>query len=78
MLAIIEKKWDVKYIQILHAPTKGATELIGEGLQFTQYKTFCTLKIDVFKIPDNKNIGILFTKYELRFLDQANSSSAGV
>ena len=26
------KKWDVKYIQILPAPTEGATENIGEGL----------------------------------------------
>ena len=29
---IIENKWDVKYIQILPAPTEGATENIGEGL----------------------------------------------
>ena len=34
-----------------------------------------TLKLDVFKIPDNKNIEKLFSKYELLFLDQANSSS---
>ena len=34
-----------------------------------------TLKIDVREIPDNKNIGKLFSKYELLFLDQANSSS---
>ena len=33
------------------------------------------LKIDVFKISDNKGIGKLFSKYELLFLDQANSSS---
>ena len=26
-------------------------------------------------MPDNKNIGKLFSKYELLFLDQANSSS---
>ena len=32
-------------------------------------------KIDVFEIPDNKDIGKLFPKYELPFLDQANSSS---
>ena len=32
------------------------------------------LKIDVFEIPDNENIGKLFSKYELPFLDQANSS----
>ena len=29
----------------------------------------------MFKIPDNKNIGKLFSKYELLFLDQANFSS---
>ena len=43
--------------------------------KFTQCKTSRTLKIDVFKIPDNKNIGKLFSKYELLFLNQANSSS---
>ena len=31
--------------------------------------------IDVFKILDNKNIGKLFSKYELLFLDKANSKS---
>ena len=29
---MIEKKWYVKYIQILPAPTECATESIGEGL----------------------------------------------
>ena len=33
------------------------------------------MKIDVFKISGNKNIGNLFLKYELLFFDQANSSS---
>ena len=32
-------------------------------------KTSSTLKIDVFKIPDNENIGTLFSKYKLLFLD---------
>ena len=66
----------MKYIQIL----PGAT---GEGLhhnvfitqKYNHYKTSPTLKLDVFKIPDNKNIGKLFLTYELLFLDQANSSS---
>ena len=31
-LAITENKWDVKYIQILPAPTEGATENIGEDM----------------------------------------------
>ena len=29
-MALIENKWDVKYIQMLTAPTEGATENIGE------------------------------------------------
>ena len=32
MLAIIENKWDLKYTQILPAPTEGAMEKIVEGL----------------------------------------------
>ena len=73
MFPIIENKWNIKYIQIL----PGA---IGEGnvfitWKFAHYKTSHTLKLVVFKIPDNKNIGKLFSKYELLFLDQANSSS---
>ena len=32
MLAIIESKWDVKYIQILTVPTEGGMENIGEVL----------------------------------------------
>ena len=43
--------------------------------KFTQCKTSRTLKVDVFEITDNKNIGKLFSKYELLLLDQANSSS---
>ena len=42
--------------------------------KFTQCKTSCTLKIDVIKIPQNKNIVKLFSKYEPLFSDQANSS----
>ena len=42
--------------------------------KFTQCKTSCSLKIDVFEIPDNKNIEKLFSKYELLPLDQAHSS----
>ena len=42
--------------------------------KFTQNKTSRTLKIDVFKIPDIKNIGNLFSKYKLLFLDHINSS----
>ena len=31
---MIENKWDVKYIQILPAPTEGATENIGECFHY--------------------------------------------
>ena len=33
------------------------------------------LKTDVFKLPNNKNTGKLFSKYELLFLDKGNFSS---
>ena len=33
--------------------------------KFTQCKTSHTLKMDVFQIPYNKNIGELLSKYEL-------------
>ena len=78
MLPIVENKKDKKYIQILPAPTEGATEILEKisiTNEFTQCKTSRTLKIDVFEIPYNKNIGKLLSKYELLLLDQANSSS---
>ena len=50
-------------------------EKISITNEFTQCKTSRTLKIDVFEIPYNKNIGKLLSKYELLLLDQANSSS---
>ena len=37
--------------------------------KFTQCKTSRTLKADVFEISDNKNIGKLFSNYELFLLD---------
>ena len=43
--------------------------------KFIQCKISRILKIDGFEIPDNKNIGKLFSKYELLFLDQANFTS---
>ena len=43
--------------------------------KFNQCKTSRILKIDVLQIPDKKYIGKLFSKYELLFLDQVNSSS---
>ena len=38
----------------------------------SQWKTLHTIKADVFELPDNKNIGELFSKYELFPLLQAN------
>ena len=43
--------------------------------KLTQCKTSLTLSIDGFDISDNKYIGKSFSKYELLFLDQANSGS---
>ena len=37
-----------------------------------QRKTLPLLKTDVFKLLDDKNIGKLFSKYELLSLDQVN------
>ena len=68
-MAVIENKWGVRYIQILPAPIEGATENIGKGFLFTPCKTSRILKIDVFKILDNKSIRKLLLKYELLFLD---------
>ena len=53
----------MKYIQILPAQQKVQWKILGKVFitkKFTQCKTSCTLKIDVFEIPDNKNIGKLF------------------
>ena len=41
---------------------------------FTQFKTSRTVKIDALEILD-KNVGKLFSKYELLFFDQASFSS---
>ena len=38
-------------------------EKVSVTKKFTQYKTSCTLKIDVFGIPDGKFIEQLFSKY---------------
>ena len=70
MLAILENKWDIKHIQRLPAPRESATENIEEGLHYkkiTQCKT-CALKIDVFEIPDNKNIERTIFKMRTAFL----------
>ena len=39
--------------------------------KFIQCEISCIFKIDVFEIPDKKNIGKLFSKNELLFLDHA-------
>ena len=50
-------------------------EMVFIAKKFAQCKTLRTLKTDVFEIPDNAIIGKLFPKFEILFLDQANSSS---
>ena len=78
MLTIKENKWDIKYIQILPAQQKVLWKILEKvfiSKKYTQCKTSQTLKIDVLEIPDNESIGKLFSKCELLFLDQTNSSS---
>ena len=78
MLAIIENRWDIKYIRIFPTSTENARKILEKVFvtkKFTQCKALHTLKIDVFEIPDNKKIGKFFPKYKLLFLDQANFSS---
>ena len=76
MFPIIENKWDIKYTQALPGTIReGLHHNVFITEKSTHYKTSRTLKHDVFKIPDTKNIEKLFPKYELLFLDQANSSS---
>ena len=51
------------YIQILPAQQKMQRKILKKVFitkKFTQFKTWWTLKIDVFEIPDSKNIGKLF------------------
>ena len=50
-------------------------EKVFVNKKFNQHKTPRTLQINVFEIPDNKNIWKLFSKYEPLFLHQANSIS---
>ena len=40
-------------------------EIVFITKKFTQCKTSRTLKIDLFETPDNKNIGKLFSRYEI-------------
>ena len=80
MSAIIGNKWYINYIQTLPAQIQQKVlrkflEKVFITNKCTQNKTSRTLKIDVFKLLDNKNIGKVFSKYGLFFLDQANFSS---
>ena len=59
-------------------PKEFTMKNIIEGLHYweiTLCETLYNLKTDVFELLDNKNIGALFSKYEMFFLDQANFSS---
>ena len=79
MSTAIENKWHVNYIQTLPAQIqqkmlRKILEKVFITEKCTQCKTSHTLKTDVFELPDNRNIGKLFSKYELIFLDQTNFS----
>ena len=65
LLIIIEKKLDINYIQTLPAQIQQnmLRKILGNAFiteKCTQCKTPHTLKIDVFELLDNKNIGNLF------------------
>ena len=54
------------------SPAEGATKIsekIFITTKYFQYKTSHTLKIDVFELLDDKNIGKLCSKCETFFLD---------
>ena len=80
MSTSIENKWDIKYIETLLAQIQQKVlrkilEKVFITKKYVQSKNSHTLKTDVFELPDNKNIGKLFSKYELLFVDQANFCS---
>ena len=79
MSVIIRHEWDINYIWTLPAQIqlnvrRKILEEVFITTKCTQHKTLHTLKTDVFKLPHNKNIGKLSSKYELFFLDQAKFS----
>ena len=65
----------LKYYQTQPKVLRKILEKVFINKKFTQCKTSRTLKMDVLEIPGNKNIGKLFSKYKLLFLNQANSCS---
>ena len=80
MSPIIVNKQDINHIYTIlaQAQQKVLWKILQKSFitkKYTQSKTSHTLKIDVFELLDNKNIGKLFSKYERFFLDQADSSS---
>ena len=59
MFTTIESKGDIKYIQMLPAPTEGATENIRKGSHYRERRNSKkprTLEIDIFEIPDKIKI----------------------
>ena len=64
-----------KYYLLQQKVLRKILEKVFITKKLTQCKASRTLKIDVFEIPCNKNIGTLFSKCELLFLDQDSSSS---
>ena len=57
-----------KYYLPQHKVPREMLEKVLITKKFTQCKTSCILKTDVFEIPDNKHIGKLFPKHEHDFL----------
>ena len=79
MSVILENKWDINHIQSL--PVQIQQKVLRKILEkifitkkCIQCKTSHALWIDVFELPDNKNIGKFFSKNEIFFLDHVHYS----
>ena len=62
-------------LSVMHKVLRKIFEKVFIKKKFIQCKISRTLKINLCETSDNKNIGKLFSKYELLFLNQINSSS---
>ena len=69
MSAIIQSKWDINYIQTLPAQIQQVLRKILEKAfitkKWSKRKTLHALKVDLFELSGDKNIGKLLSKYEL-------------
>ena len=68
-------QYELKYYLPQQKVLQKILENVFINKKFTQCKTSRILIIDVSEIPDNRNIGKLFSKCELLFLNQPNSCS---